>query len=198
MGPLNPSGPQETFSRQSSRGWGPQHGLVCTNSGLQASCPWLSGRTARAGLSLARTSQCLRDRQKGGTAGVMWLLDTGQRSLWAGVHGVSHTHTCTSAPVASSGPFSSPHTGVNHRLPDPAWLFLRSTGRLVWGGRKQPRQLMNLVSWCLRPLLVGQQRLWPAAGAGVCGTESACLPLLPPGISTVGGSSAASGKEGLD
>lgn len=135
-------------------------------------------------------------RLKGDTGGAMCLLDTGQRHVWAGVPGVSPTHTCTSVPVADSGPFSSPHTGVNHGLPGPAWLFLRSTSRLVWGGRKQPRQLMSLVSRCLRPLLVGQPWLWPAAGVGACGTESACLPLLPPGPSTVGGSSAASGKWG--
>lgn len=127
----------------------------------------------------------------------MCLLDTGQRRLWAGVPGVSPTHTCTSVPVADLGPFSSPHTGVNHGLPGPAWLFLRSTSRLVWGGRKQSRQLMSLVSRCLRPLLVGQPWLWPAAGVGACGTER--LPAsAPPGAFHCGWVFCCQWKMGLD
>lgn len=89
---------------------------------------------------------------------------TAQHTRWhLGVH-------ISLVSVADSGPFCSASTTVNqpapfhHRLPDPAWLFLRSTGRLVWGERKQLRRLTDLSLWSLKPLSVGQPCPWHAAG----------------------------------
>lgn len=94
-----------------------------------------------------------------------------------------HWHQSVHIPLVSAT--DSPSTRVNqpapfhHRLPDPAWLFLRSTGRLVWGGKKQLRQHTDLGLWSLRPRVCG---LAPSL---------ACCR----GISTASGFSAANGIE---
>lgn len=82
-----------------------------------------------------------------------------------------HLGVCMSlVSTADSGPVCSPSTSVNHPVPfhheltDPVWPFLRSTGRLRWGGRKQMRQLTDLGFWSLRPLLVGHPHPRHAAG----------------------------------
>lgn len=112
--------------------------------------------------------------------GIMWLLDMRQTLSWrlGGGEACMHSSHCTGhtpAPwclyipgvstylvsVADSGPSCSLSARINqpapfhHRLPDPVWLFLRSIGRLLWGGKKQLRQLTDLSLWSLRPLLVG-------------------------------------------
>lgn len=99
--------------------------------------------------------------------------------------------------VADLGPFSLLSTRANqpapfhHSMPDPAELFLRSTSRLVWGGKKQLRE------WQF--VLPGDPSCGLVAGmlqeVGVRGPEHACLFLSPMGLSTLGASSAASGME---